>query len=47
MNSILNKKGDMGPVMWIVIGVLTLLAIISVVIAMKGKSIGLIQNIFG
>ena len=43
----LAKRGDMGPMMWIAIGVLVIIAVIIVIISLKSKSFGLLDSLGG
>lgn len=41
------RKGDISPMMWMVLGLIVLLALIVVILALKGKSFDLISGIKG
>jgi hypothetical protein len=41
----LPRRGDVGPMMWILIGLIVLVAVIGVIFVLKGKSLDAI-NIF-
>lgn len=41
------KKGDVSPMMWMLLGLLVLIAVIGVVLSLKSKSTGLLGSIRG
>jgi hypothetical protein len=42
-----DRKGDMGPLMWLILGLIVTLAVIVVIISLKARGGGLIDSIFG